>query len=147
MCTPPQSPRLATLEHWLEELWTKGNLDVLNQMYAPDAEAEGFVMEGTVTRRDMEDMVTTMRAHVIAPRFHILRAIDCGEWLTVVARVDMTARSTGQAFSTTGQMLMRFEAGRIAESYNHFTLMTLFEQPGLLPKGALALCLSGETLG
>jgi hypothetical protein len=43
-------------------------------------------------------------------------------------------------------MAIRFEGDRFAEAYNHFDMLTMFENLGALPPETLALCLSGERL-
>jgi hypothetical protein len=41
---------------------------------------------------------------------------------------------------------MRYEGDRIAEAYNHFDMISFFEQLGAFPPETMALCMSGERL-
>ena len=44
----------------------------------------------------------------------------------------------------TGSVLVRMKGGQLAEAYNHWDFMGLYQQLGLLPDDAFERCLSGD---
>lgn len=136
----------AFLHDWFQRVWIDGELDAIGEFFTPNSQAAG-VMQGLDLRpEDFEELIPALMRMLSAPTVTILRHMETDDWFWALLIVHAKTADTLSPIEFTAQVAMRFENDRIAEAYNHFDLISFFEQLGVLPPEAMALFLSGESL-
>ena len=115
----------AIARRWSEELWSRGNLAVADEIIAPDYErhdpGDPFAAKGP---DDVKRIVTMLRS--MLPDFHIKVESIIAEGDFVVSRYTATATdtvgymgmpATGKAIRTQAIQIFRFANGKIVESW------------------------------
>ncbi len=134
------------LQQWYDQVWTNGNLDAIDRLFAPETRANGVIPEFQMDRSDFRDLVAACRQHFGKIRFDLLRTIENGDWLAAALRLRTTRADTGAPIEATGQIMARFQGDRMVETHNHFDFVSLFEQLGQFPPDTLPICLTGQRL-
>ena len=128
----------ALIERWFEEVWNKGREEAIDELFADDGVAHGLADAPGVTLRgpagfkpffqsfrdafpDIEVIVedTVTEGDKIAARCRV-RGTHKGEGLGLAA--------SGNAIDFTGICIVRVENGKIAEAWNNFDFMSMFQQ-------------------
>ncbi len=124
-----------------EELWTEGDLDVIEEIYA-----EEFVLHDPAApdeprdRDDYRDYVETYREAFPDVEYEVEDVIADGE----TATLRYTARGThdgeflgleptGDRVSISGMEMYRVEDGKITEMWTSYDALGLFQQLGVVP--------------
>jgi steroid delta-isomerase-like uncharacterized protein len=115
----------AAARRWSEELWSRGNLAVADEIIAPDYQrhdpGDPFPARGP---EDVKRIVTMLRS--MLADFHIEVEAMIGEGDFVVSRYTTTATdsvgymgmpATGKQIRTPAIQIFRFENGKIVESW------------------------------
>lgn len=135
------------LRDWFRRVWVEGDLAAIPEFFQPGAQAEGL-MPGTATAAgDFAALVPALRQHLLHPEITLLRHFACGDRLWALVEIRAQSASDLAPIRFDGQVMLRYEGGRIAEACHHFDLVALFEALGLLPRDTIALCLAGERIG
>jgi len=134
------------LRRWYEEVWENGNLDVIGDFFDPGTIAQGVVPEMQMGVDDFRDLVMAFQAHVGAFKVDMLKAIEADDWVAAMIRVQTTRADNGAPIEVTGQVMTRFENGKMVEAYNQMDYVTLLEQLGLFPAETLPICMTGQRL-
>ncbi len=134
------------LRAWYTEVWENGNLGSIGDFFADDTIASGIVPEIQVGTDELRELVMAFQAHV--GKFHIdlPKVIEQGDWVAALVIVRTTRGDTGAPLEVTGQIMTRFQDGKIVEAYNHFDYVSLLEQMELLPADTIPICLTGQRL-
>ncbi|MBN2739606.1 MAG: hypothetical protein JXR35_01770 [Rhodobacteraceae bacterium] len=138
--------RLRNIEMWLNAVWGDGRLDLIEPLFTHRAQAAGIMDGLNFGPKEFLEFVPAFRAHLRNMNISILRSVETDDWLWTLLKIDGIGVTNCAPVSATGQLAMRFEGDQVAEAYNSFDAISIFEQIGLLPPETLALCLSGETL-
>ncbi len=138
--------KLGILSDWYRRVWIEEDLDAIDEYFAPRCGADGLMPDGQVGAEDFRALVPALRALVRDIDIRIDRHVETGDWLW--AQIVLSARTAHgiDPVGGTGQVMLRFDGGRITEAYNGFDFISFFEQVGLLPKDAFLLLLSGERM-
>jgi steroid delta-isomerase-like uncharacterized protein len=138
------------VRRWFDEIWNRGNVDVVDEMLAPD---------GVLHDPSMADVpvlsAEVFKAHARAMRhaipdihFTIDFAFEADDH--VAARVTVTGTHTGRglgmdptgrAFRITGMVVAHVRDGKFVEGWNHFDLLGLFSQLGVIKRPQLGMML------
>ena len=132
----------ALLHRWFEEVWDKGRAEAIDEMLAAEAVAHGLADESGAPLRGPEGF---------KPFFHKFREafpdievnIDdiITEGETVAARCtvrgthrgnSLGVEATQQPVEFTGMTMLRVKDGQIAEAWNNFDFLKLFQQIGAM---------------
>jgi predicted ester cyclase len=138
----------APVRRWFDEIWNRGNADRVDELLAPGGllcdssmadvpslEAEAFKAHAGAMRQAIPDI-----------RFTIDFAIDAAEH--VAARVTVSGTHTGRglgieptkrAFRVSAMVMAHVRDGRIVEGWNHFDLLGLFSQLGVVVRPRLGM--------
>lgn len=138
---------LAMIEEWLNEVWGEGRLDRVDTLFDASAQANGLMPGLELRPEEFHELVPALRAHLRNMRISVLRHFDADDWLWTLLHIEGKSAQTGREVRFTGQLTMRFEGEKIAEAYNNYDVVALFEKLELMPPDTIALCLSGESLG
>lgn len=134
------------LEDWYRRVWMEGDLDAIDEFFAPRAGADGIMPDGQVGAEDFRALVPAMRDAVRNLVIEINRHKEIDDWIWA----QFTARAIGahdmREINAQGQVMVHIEDGKITEAYNVFDFLTLFSQSGQLPEDVFMLLLSGERL-
>ena len=128
----------ALIHRWFEEVWNKGRAEAIDEMFAEDGVANGLADESGDALRgpsgfkpffqtfreafpDIEVIVedTVVEGNKVAARCRV-RATHKGDSLGFAA--------TNQPVEFTGICIVRIEDGKIAEAWNNFDFMSMFQQ-------------------
>src|SRR5262245_60659600 len=131
----------AVARRWSEELWSRGNLAVADEIIAPDYErhdpGDPFPARGPA---DVKRIVQMLRS--MLPDFHIEVEAIIAEGDFVVSRYTATATDTvgfmgmtptGKSIRTQAIQIFRFSNGRIVESWAARDDLGTLKQLGHLP--------------
>jgi steroid delta-isomerase-like uncharacterized protein len=131
----------AIARRWSEELWSRGNLAVADEIIAPDYErhdpGDPFAAKGP---DDVKRIVTMLRS--MLPDFHITVESIIAEGDFVVSRYTATATdtvgymgmpATGKSIRTQAIQIFRFANGKIVESWAARDDLGTLRQLGHLP--------------
>lgn len=138
---------LDLLQDWYRRVWIEQDLGAVEDFFAPRVGADGILADGQVRAEDFRALIPAIHALVRDLSITIERSHEMGDWLWTQIVFAGHAAQGLEVVRTRAQVMVRIEAGRIAEAYNIFDALTFFEQLGQLPKDAQMLLLSGETLG
>lgn len=135
------------LRDWFRRVWVDGELAAIPEFFQPGAEAAGLVAGTAVAAGDFAEFVPALRQHLLHPEIALLRHYACEDRLWALVEIRAQSARDLAPIRFDGQVMLRYEGGRIAEACHHFDLVALFEALGLLPRDTIALCLAGERIG
>ncbi|EKE44051.1 hypothetical protein OCGS_2032 [Oceaniovalibus guishaninsula JLT2003] len=135
---------LETLQDFYRTIWIGGRLDQMDRFFAPDARAGGLLPDLALGPADFEILVQTVMALVANPQIEIVHHLAQGDWIAALIDVHCRSRATGDPVRLSGQIMCRFDEGRIVEAYNHFDTMAFFQQLGLVAPETVEVMLAGD---
>lgn len=138
--------KIEILNEWFQRVWIAGEIEAIPEFFTPRSQASGVMSGLEMGPEDFAALIPAMRAKVHDFSVEIVHAIDQGDWLWTLQIIRGRARETDQPLEFTGQLAVRFEGGKMAEAFNHYDLIAVFEQLGQMPPDTLGLCLMGESL-
>ena len=127
---------------WLEQIWTHGNLDVVDELMHPDAELQGMGNHRGVSTTPAEVKAIAQRTLAGFPherRLTILETLVEGD--RVMTRFRFEARHDGPYFGipATGKLVDvqgfgygEFRDGKLYRAYNVADFVTALQQLGVL---------------
>lgn len=133
-------------QDWLNDVWRDGKIAEVGRLIAPKANAQGHMINSGNAAVDLEAYIPAMHAVISDTKCDVLRATETEDWLACVVNVTGTGFATGRPVSFLGQVMARFEGGKIVEMYNQFDKAKLLEQLEFLPNDCFAMMLAGESL-
>lgn len=134
------SAQVATVRRLLQEVWSKGNLDVTHEILAEDFVRHGPDVEGGQIngREAFKGLVTAYRTGLPDLAVPIDEMFEIGD--RVIATWHVTGTNTGPALGQeptgrtadfTGQHMLRFADGRIVEEWVAYDALAMIQQLGL----------------
>jgi steroid delta-isomerase-like uncharacterized protein len=138
------SAQVAIERRLLQEVWGKGNLDVTHEILAEDFVRHGPDVEGgqTNSREAFKGLVVAYRTGIPDLDVPINELFEIGDRVITSWRVTGTNSGqllgqdpTGRAFDISGQHILRFADGRVAEEWVSYDTLGLIQQLGLQPPG------------
>ena len=134
------------LQYWFDEVWTKGNLDVIYQMLSPEAKANGLFPTFGLNTVDYHDLALAIRHLVKDIKIGFSHTLEQGDWLAARTVVNAKRADNDAPINLTGQVFVRFEDRKMVEVFSHYNFLSLFEQLGQIPTDVLPICLTGQRL-
>lgn len=134
------SAQVAVVRRLLQEVWGKGNLDVTHEILAEDFVRHGPDVEGGQinSREAFKGLVTAYRTGLPDLAVPITEVFEIGDRVIATWRVTGTNTGsalgqdpTGRTVDFTGQHMLRFVDGRIAEEWVAYDALALIQQLGL----------------
>jgi predicted ester cyclase len=128
-----------TLMHrWFEEVWNKGRESAIDEMSWHDVPGHGLKAPGGNEVDGMEDFKAYHRQMRSAlSDIHVVVEDVITEGDLTVARCVVTAKHTGEGLGKppkgnpiqfTGMTMARIKDGKIAEAWNNFDFLTMYQQ-------------------
>jgi len=131
------------LQNFYDTVWNGGDAAAVRRFFAPGAKALGLVDDLPLDAEDMVAFVQALSMHAAHIEVEVTHVLVDGDWMSGLVRSTGTCRRSGRALTLTGQTMVRLEDGLIAEAYNHFDMLGLFSQMGLLPPDSIERLLAG----
>ncbi len=138
---------LALLNDFYKTAWIDGDIAAIDRYFTARTEAHGMMGEGEVGPEDFKVLIPAFRAGIRDITVRYNRVVEMGDWLFAHVTAEALTANGLDPVRASGMCMMRVENGLVAEAYNSFDFLSFFEQMGQLPNEALALLLSGETIG
>jgi steroid delta-isomerase-like uncharacterized protein len=134
----------ALIRRWFEEVWNEGREEAIDEMFAEDGIAHGLADEAGAALRGASGFKPFFRNFRGAfPDIEVIveDAIAEGDKVAARCRVRATHAGEGLGFAATqrpmeitGIVIVRVRDGKIAEAWNNFDFMGMFQQLGTLQK-------------
>ncbi len=137
---------LDILKDWYNRVWVKGDLDSIDDFFTPDTEALGM-MSFAIGPEDFKALAAAVHETIENITVSFGRVVEADDWVCAQMSAHATTKATEKEVIVVGQVMCRFDNGKIVEAYNQFDFLSFFEQLGLLPDNTLSLCLAGEAIG
>src|SRR5919205_947248 len=132
----------ALMRRWFEEVWNKGREEAIDEMFAEDGVANGLVDEsGQALRGPVGFKPFFRRFREAFPEIEVTVEDTVSEGDRVAARCTVRGAHRGDSLGLaatnrpvefTGICIVRVEDGKIAEAWNNFDFMSMFQQLGAL---------------
>lgn len=134
--------QLNTIDRYITEVWGKGALEAIDEIFTADRVRHGPAFEGTHTgAAGQKDVVTLYRT--AAPDLAVSIEAQVGEGDLVVTRWRVTGTNlgptlgvppTGGSADIWGLWMHRFEGNKIAEEWAAFDSQALLQLMGVNPR-------------
>ncbi len=132
----------ALIRRWFEEVWNKGREEAVDEMFADDGVANGLVDDAGQPLRGPEGFKPFFRRFREAfPEIDVTVEDTVSEGDKVAARCTVRGSHRGDSLGLaatnkpvefTGICIVRVRDGKIAEAWNSFDFMSMFQQLGAL---------------
>ena len=132
----------ALVKRWFEEVWNKGRVDAIPEMFAADGIAHGLSDDPNASMKGPGDYEPFYRTFRGAFPDIIVKVEDMvAEGDKVAARCSVTGKHTGDSLGIaatnsgvdfTGITIVRIRDGKIVEAWNNFDFMRMNRQLGVL---------------
>ena len=118
------------LVRWFDEVWTKGNESVIDEMLDRDILSHGIGENGEMRGIDaFKVFYKNFRNQLSDIRIEVDDVIS--EDGIESARCSVTARdANGRPVHFNGLCMARFDNGKIVEAWNHFDFLSMYQQMG-----------------
>ena len=131
------------VREWFEQVWNNRREDAIDRLLAPGAlihdlpTADGAPMHGVAAFKPFYRKFATAFPNL---RIEIVRTVVNGDLVAAYCHVTVThagdglgIAATGRTATIPGMVMARVENGQIAEGWNCFDFLSLYQQLGLLP--------------
>jgi len=140
MTSSTSEENTALLYRWFKEVWRKGQAEAIDEMFAAEAGAHGLADEGGAPLRGPEGFKPFfLKFREAFPDIEVKIDDSITEGDKVAARCTVRAthkggslgvEATQQPVEFTGMTMVRVKDGQIAEAWNNFDFLKLFQQIG-----------------
>lgn len=123
----------AFFHRWFDELWNKGNIDIINELMLPEAKAYDFPVTGGVSSRD--EFAAQARAfqetfsniHVTVDDVIVEGDKGCARWSATMTHTGdgLGFAATGEPVSMSGISFCHLRDGKILAGWNALDLTTV----------------------
>ena len=129
---------MTILHRWFEEVWNEGRESAIDEMSYHDVQGHGLKAPDGNEVQSMDSFKAyyrQMRAALSDIHVTVENVLTEGD--LTVARCTVTARHTGEGLGKppkgnpiefTGMTMARIKEGKIAEAWNNFDFMTMYQQ-------------------
>jgi steroid delta-isomerase-like uncharacterized protein len=130
------------MRRWFEEVWNKGREEAIDELFAEDGVANGLADEsGEALRGPVGFKPFFRRFREAFPEIEVTVEETVSEGDKVAARCTVRGAHRGDSLGLaatnrpvefTGICIVRVADGKIAEAWNNFDFMSMFQQLGAL---------------
>jgi steroid delta-isomerase-like uncharacterized protein len=140
---PADYDNKALMRRWFEEVWNKGRVEAIDEMFAPDGIAHGLGGADGAPLRGPEGFKPFFHAFKGAfPDIEVVVEDAIAEGDKVAARCSVRGKHQGHTlgFAATGRpvefhgiCIVRVRDGQIVEAWNNFDFLNMYQQLGVAP--------------
>ena len=130
------------LHRWFEEVWNKGNAELIDEMIAPECVAHGLEdPSGNPVRgpEEFKKFFIGFRRAFPDIRFNVQETVSEGDLVVAYCRITAThkgegfgMRATGKLIAFEGTLMFRVRDGKVVEAWNSFDFLKMFQQLGVV---------------
>lgn len=131
------------IQRWYEEVWIKGNWDMIDQIYRPTRENEALIPGGLIDTEEARELVSIFNNLITDQEIRVVHCVEEGEWLSALVEMNGLKAGTDRPVNMRWLTMVRLDGDVIVESYPAVDFLSLFEQLGQLPPNSFELLLSG----
>lgn len=129
---------MSIMHRWFEEVWNKGRESAIDEMSTDQVSSQGLRSHDGKEFQDKEAFrafYRQMQAGLSDIHIDVQHVVTEGDFC--VARCVVTAKHTGEGLGKvpkgnplrfTGMSMARIEDGKIAEAWNNFDFLTMYQQ-------------------
>ena len=142
------SDNASLVRRWFQEVWNGGRAEAIDEMFDEEGVAHGLADEsGAPCRGPAHFRVFHQRFREAFPDIEVVVEDTVSEGDKVAARCTVRGRHRGDSLGFkatdspvefTGMTFVRISDGKIAEAWNNFDFMSMFQQLGALRLDAAA---------
>ena len=140
------SEKLDLLQSFYDRVWVAGAVEEAETFFDGTAEASGLMPDLAIGAQEFHEFVGALLEQLVVNRVTMEKAVEEGDWISVMATYSATVQMTGHEITGSGMLMARICDGKIVEAFNCLDFLGLFEKLGLVPENALALCMTGQRL-
>lgn len=134
----------ALVKRWFKEVWDKGRVEAIDEMYHPKGRAHGLTEGGTkplLGPNAFKPFHAKLRAALPDVKIKVVDAIAEGDKVVVRCQVTATHKGDSLGIAATkkkvmfeGVTIVRCKEGKIFEGWNFYDFMKMYMEIGLLKK-------------
>jgi steroid delta-isomerase-like uncharacterized protein len=134
----------AIAHRWFKELWTEGDINVIDELAAPDAIGHGQIeQDGQINMEQFRALFRSVRNAFPDIQFTIEQTVAEADMVVVRWRAVGThqgdflgAAPTGRRVEFTGMSMTKMGDGKIIRGWDNWDQLALLTQIGAMPKTA-----------
>ncbi|WP_323782852.1 nuclear transport factor 2 family protein [Thalassovita sp.] len=134
------------LREFFSRVWEHGDLDAIDDLFIPDAHADGILPDMGLGPDEFKVLVATVLELITTPKVTMNKSVEQGNWASGFLSVEAEKLDTRTPIHITLMVLCRFRDGKIVEAYNNVDYISFFEQMGILPENTVAMGMSGMAI-
>lgn len=130
----------ALAQRWIEEVWNKGDLALIDELIAPNYTLHDPTRPGLQGRQGIRESVAAFRAAFPDLRFSIEDQVAEGDQVVIRYTVQGTHQgplmgipATGKYGVLTGIDIYRISNEQIAEAWSNWDTLRMLQQMGVIP--------------
>jgi len=137
-----QEANKALIRRWFEEVWNKGRVEAIAEMFAADGVAHGLSDDPSNTMKGPADFLPFHSIFRGAfPDIEVVVEDTIAEGDLVAVRCSVRGRHTGDHLGVaasnapvqfTGMTIVRIKDGKIVEAWNNFDFLGMNKQIGII---------------
>ncbi len=114
---------------WMQEVWNKGREDAIDEMMGANAEVHGIEDIKEKGTESFKQFFRNFRNQFPQIHVEVEDVVSQDNYETSRCVVD-AINASGQKVSFTGMTFVRIEDGKIAEGWNNFDFLSMYQQLG-----------------
>ena len=134
------------IDSWFRRVWSEQDTAAIDEIFVPDGKAEGLGVDDRTGAEGFKQFHAAVCEQFADISITVDKIIERDKWTSTLCTFRSKRKDTGEQIETTGSMWFRLTDGKIAEVYNHWDYLGLFERMHPLPSNALEKGLRGEKI-
>ena len=119
------------LYRWFDEVWNSGDKNAIDILLAPDLEIHGLVMQpGQKGAEGFKSFYDSFKSEFHNIVVNVEDSISEDDVQAVRTTVNATHTASNKDVAFTGICMARIENGKIAEAWNNFDFLEMYQQLG-----------------
>ncbi len=119
------------LNRWFEEVWNQGNEDSIDQLMTAEANAHGILSNDQPKgAAGFKIFYKGFKEQFDNIQITIKDVVSQDDMESALTDVTATHRETGKDVKFSGLCMVRVEDGKIAEAWNHYDFLGMYQQLG-----------------
>lgn len=140
------SSNLEQLKTWFDRVWHQGDASAIDEMFAESGEARGLGDHPRIGPKDFREFHTSICALMEKIKIDVDHSMEEGNTIYALCSFRALKKSDQSPVTMGGIVLVTYQDGKIADAYNHWDFIGLFQQLGSMPPQSLSRCLSGKSI-
>lgn len=128
-----RDPKSTLLYRWFQEVWNQGREDSIDKLMTHDSNAHGIIADGQPKGAEgFKIFYRDFRKQFRNIQIDFRDVVSEDNMESALTTVSATHAETGKRISFSGLCMVRIEGGKIAEAWNHYDFLNMYQQLGLV---------------